>query len=149
MRSAFVAIAPLALAAFSAPAAAQDTPEDALDRAQEQVESFGDVLRDPGTQDMVADTLGTVLAAMLDMPAAPFVEAAARARGEPVGVDPDTTLGELAGADAGLAPERLAAELPQAMERMGDMSESLSAMMPALAELAQRMGEISDRAARR
>ena len=131
------------------PAAAQDAEAAAPLAAEENIAEVAEGLRDPAMQQLAIGVLGAMIEGLMEMPAAPLIEAVDRADGtldDPV--DPDTTLADLAGPDAAEIPARLSEELPAAMETAADMSESLTAMLPVLRQMAERLAEVGEAARR-
>jgi len=80
--------------------------------------------------------------AMLSMPAAPLLRAAETMAGrDPEAVDPDLTVGDLAGPDAAEAPRELAHRLPEMMGAMAAMTAALETMLPELRAMGDRIAE--------
>jgi hypothetical protein len=138
-------LASLAVLAFAAlapvPALARNSAHDA---GLAEVESR---LSDPDTQQAMGDALAGMMAALLDMKAAPFAKAMDK-MGKSMGGRPmarnipdDATLGDLAGPDARRAPGKIAAQVPQMMGAMGAMTGVMQEMLPQLEEMGKRMGE--------
>ncbi|MGX7896794.1 hypothetical protein [Tsuneonella sp. HG222] len=118
-------IAVLAAVMF-APAAAADPAEEDLARASEE-------MRDPARQEQMGRMAEAVMGAMLDMPVGKLLQAAATVAGEDeAGIDPDTTLAEVAGPDAEDAPREFARAMPRMMDAMGALTDALGTMMPEL-----------------
>lgn len=143
MRKPIIAAAALAFAA-PFPAAAQDAVTD--ESVEDAAARLSETLSDPAMQEQMADTVATMSEALLDLPLAPFLRAAAQMAGEdPEAVDPDTTLRRIS-PDAEEVPGEIADKLPQMMGAMAGMADGMGAMMPALREMADRMREAIERA---
>jgi hypothetical protein len=131
--------AALAAAALSAPAFAQDDTEQAAARTAE-------ALRDPVLQERMADGMAGASEALLDVPLAPLARAVAEAAGEdPRDVDPDMTLRSVS-PEANDVPAEIHDKLPRVMGAMAGMAGGMSAMIPALREMAERMKDAIDEA---
>lgn len=151
MAQRFAALKLVSLVALSAatlvstPALAREgAREAARDTGLDQVESR---LSDPNTQQAVGEALAGMLAALMDVKAAPFVKAMDKV-GKSAGQGPvardipaDATLGDLAGPDARQAPRQLARQVPQMMGAMGAMTGAMKEMLPQLEDMAKRMGD--------
>ncbi|PKB14465.1 hypothetical protein B0I00_2054 [Novosphingobium kunmingense] len=135
------------------PAAARDTSE--RDRA---IGDIQDKLGDPRTQEAIGDAMAGMMAAMLDMKAAPFLKAMDRV-GQTTGEHPrhrdipdDATLGDLAGPGARAMPDEVARKAPAMIGAAGAMVGAMGEMLPQLEEAGKRMGdqmrESIDKAAR-
>jgi hypothetical protein len=110
-------------------------------------------LNDPRTQQALAGTMATLMQALMSMKAAPFVQmmdgmegAMERATGEksedrqsPRTIDPDATLGDLAGPEARAMPEQMAEKVPAMMGAMAGMAGSMEAMLPELEAMAKQL----------
>jgi hypothetical protein len=110
-------------------------------------------LNDPRTQSMIAGTMATMMQALMNMKAAPFVQmmdgmegAMERATGEKTderqsarNIDPDATLGDLAGADARAMPQEMAEKVPAMMGAMAGMAGSMEAILPELEAMAKQL----------
>lgn len=135
-------LAALAMAVLApAPALARDS---AGDKGLAEIEGR---LSDPDTQQAMGDALAGMMAALLDMKAAPFTKAMDK-MGKSMGGRPmartipdDATLGDLAGPEARRAPATLARQVPQMMGAMGAMTGVMQEMLPQLEEMGKRMGE--------
>lgn len=130
--AALVAAAPL-------PALAQDVvPEE---RVEDSAARLADRLSDRETQERLTQSIAVMSEALLDLPLAPFARAAAEMVGEdPEVVDPDLTLRQMS-PDAERVPGEIADKLPRMMGAMAGMADGMSAAMPALREMAERMRE--------
>lgn len=108
-----------------------------------------DQLSDPRNQRAMSGAVAGLLEALLSIKAEPFLRAAdgldpAKPRRR---IDPDATLGDLAGPDARRAPRELAQKLPVMMGAMAGMAGAMEAVLPQLEamskELSDRMGDIA------
>ena len=126
-------------AALSAPAFAQDDTEQAVARTAES-------LRDPVLQERMAAGMAAASEALLDVPLAPLARAVAEAAGEdPRVVDPNRTLRSVS-PEASDVPAEIHDKLPRVMGAMAGMAGGMSAMIPALREMAERMRDAVDEA---
>lgn len=143
MRKLIVAAAALAAIA-PLPAFAQDNgAEESVERAAGRL---SETLSDPATQERLAQSVAVLSEALLDLPLAPFLRAAATMAGEDAeAVDPDTTLRQMS-PQAERVPGEIADKLPRMMGAMAGIAGGLGAMMPALREMAARMGAAIDQA---
>ena len=92
-------------------------------------------LTDPARQAEIAAMVETMTNLMLEMPAAPFLRAAATMAGEdPEAVDENTTIGDLAGPEAAEAPREFAHRLPQMMSALAIMAAAFEDMAPLMRE---------------
>src|SRR5690606_11615945 len=108
MRHPFLLAAAIAL--LPAPALAAPDYEDG------ELSDTAKAFADPQRQEELAGTMRAVMEAMLEMPAAPLLRAAATVAGEdPEAVHPDTRVADLAGPEAAEAPREVAEKLPQMM----------------------------------
>ena len=122
----------LVLAAILVPAPAVAAEGDAT-RAIEE-------LSDPARQAQMAAAAEAVTEAVLAMPAAPLLRAAATMAGhDPEEIDPDTRVGDLVGPEAADAPREFAERLPAMMGAMATMAAAFEAMLPQLAEAMKRI----------
>jgi hypothetical protein len=134
-----ILFAALAGATLSAPAFAQDDTERAAARTAE-------TLRDPVLQQRMAAGMAAASEALLDVPLAPLARAVAEAAGEDPGyVDPNMTLRSVS-PEASDVPAEIHDKLPRVMGAMAGMAGGMSAMIPALREVAERMREAVDEA---
>ena len=103
---------------------------------------MADELNNPATQERIAQAAEVMTQAMLSMPAAPLLRAAETMAGrDPEAVDPDLTVGDLAGPDAAEAPRELAHRLPEMMGAMAAMTAALETMLPELRAMGDRIAE--------
>jgi hypothetical protein len=124
----------LAIASVLAPLPALAADDDAARIAGE--------LNDPARQEQMAAAIEAMMGALLEMPAAPLINAAKTMAGEPTGdVDPDQTIGDLMGPDATEAPREFAHRLPQMMGAMATLATTMEAMLPELRAMGERMAE--------
>jgi len=90
----------------------------------------------------MAAAVEAVTTAVLAMPAAPLLRAAETMAGrDPQSVDPDLTVGDLAGPEAADAPREIAHRLPQMMGAMATLAATLEAMLPELRAMGDRIAE--------
>lgn len=107
-------------------------PEDDAARIAEE-------LSDPARQEHMVAATQAVSEAVLAMPVAPLMRAAATIAGEdPDHVDPDLRVGDLAGPKAGDAPREFADRMPQMMGAIAGFAAAFGQMMPELRELGRR-----------
>jgi hypothetical protein len=138
MRSFLIPVS-FAAVTLSVPAFAQDDPEQAVARTAE-------TLRNPVLQERMADGIAAASEALLDVPLAPLARAVAEAAGEdPRAVDPRMTLRDVS-PEAGDVPAEIHDKLPRMMGAMAGMAGGMSAMIPALREMAERMRDAVDEA---
>ncbi|MET0179104.1 MAG: hypothetical protein ABW194_01310 [Novosphingobium sp.] len=114
------------------------SPAAAKSDAARMAERLGDAR----TQATVSAAVRALSAAMLDLRVAPLLNAAEAFRDpyRPRTVDPDLTLGDLAGPGAEAVPEDLSRRLPAMMGAIGGMAGTVEAMTPALEGMAREMG---------
>jgi len=130
----------LALALVAAPVSAQEvTPPDQADGLTE----LSQTLSDPVKQQQIANTLAVLSEVILDLPLAPIVEPLSRAAGDITGeeaepVDPNMTLRRMR-PEASDLPAEITDKVPQAMNGMARMSESLAALLPALRAMGEQL----------
>jgi len=135
-----IALAPV-LVALAAPA-----PALAQDRTEEDAARVADTLRDPALQESVAAGMVAASEALLDVPLAPLARAVAEAAGDnPRDVDPNMTLRSVS-PEAQNVPAEIHDKLPRVMGAMAGMAGGVSAMIPALREMAARMEEAIEQA---
>lgn len=140
----------LKAASLTALTAAMLSPLPALARESARdagLNAVQDRLGDPATQQAVGDALAGMVAAMLDLKAAPFVKAM-DSIGQPMGqggknrtIPDGATLGDLAGPEARRAPAQMARQVPQMMGAMGAMTGVMQEMLPQLEDIGRRMGD--------
>jgi hypothetical protein len=129
------------LVAFAAP-----VPALAQDRTEEDAARVADTLRDPVLQESVAAGMAAASEALLDVPLAPLARAVAEAAGDdPRDVDPNMTLRSVS-PEAEDVPAEIHDKVPRVMGAMAGMAGGVSAMIPALREMAARMEEAVERA---
>ena len=129
------------LVALAAPA-----PALAQDRTEEDAARVADTLRDPALQESVANGMAAASEALLDVPLAPLARAVAEAAGDnPRDVDPNMTLRSVS-PEAQNVPAEIHDKLPRVMGAMAGMAGGVSAMIPALREMAARMEEAIEQA---
>lgn len=127
------------LAALVVPA-----PVLAQDHTEEDAARVADMLRDPVLQQSVAQGMAAASEALLDVPLAPLARAVAEAAGDdPREIDPNLTLRHVSpGAET--VPSEIHDKLPRAMDAVAGMAGGVSAMIPALREMAARMQDAVD-----
>jgi hypothetical protein len=122
---------PIALITVATPAAAAE-PDAELAQVAE-------TLQDPVTQDALADTLGALVAAMMDLKIGGIVSAAAKidpaANAKPV--DPNMTLGDMAGKDNPDFERKLDRDVRNGTHMLGAAAGAMAEMLPQLADLAR------------
>lgn len=107
-------------------------------------------LGDPQTQRAMAGALAAMTEALLDIKVAPFAQAM-DTMGDPEGnhrsrpIDPNTTLGDMAGPEARRMPREVARKLPQMMGAMGAMAGAMAAMLPQLEAMGEKMKDAMGR----
>lgn len=123
------------------PAAARDRHSGkALDEIQDR-------LGDPATQNAIGDAMASMMAAMLDLKAAPFLKAmdgVGKSMGEAPrahDIPEDATLGDLAGPQARAMPREVARQAPAMIGAAGAMVGAMGEMLPQLEEMGKRMSE--------
>jgi hypothetical protein len=115
-----------------APALAGEPGNDAANVTRE--------LNDPARQQQIASAMEVMMQAMLEMPAAPLLRAAAEMNGEdPEAVDPDKRIADLAGPGASEMPHEMARRVPQMMGTAASLATVLASMLPELQAAAKRM----------
>ena len=103
---------------------------------------MAEVINDPERQAQMIAAAEAMTGAMLDMPAAPLLRAAATMAGkDPEDIDPDLSIGDLVGPEAAEAPREFAQRLPQMAAAMATMAAAFEGMLPQLREMGQRMAE--------
>ena len=102
-------------------------------------------LDDPALQHSLSDAIAAMSEALLDMPVAPIARVM-DAMGDPGArdIDPDATVGDLAGPDARRMPREVARKVPQMMGAMAEMSDAMAAMAPQLEAIGRRMRDRMD-----
>ena len=133
-------LAALALAVLApAPALARDS---AGDKGLAEIEGR---LSDPDTQQAMGDALAGMMAALLDMKAAPFAKAMDK-MGKSMGGRPmartipdDATLGDLAGPDARQLPGQIKRSVPGLMNASGSMVGALEVLAPQLEAIGKQL----------
>ncbi len=125
------------------------TSATARDRGLADAESR---LSDPKAQQAMGDALATMMAAMMQIKAAPLLKAmdsmgtTMGERRAARGVPADATLGDLAGPEARDMPREMAHKVPQMMGAMGAMAGAMGEMLPQLETMGKRMERQMDRA---
>lgn len=137
MRIAIPALAGLC-ALLPVPALAAE-PED-------EAALLADELSDPVRQEHMATAAEAVTEAMLAMPVAPLMRAAATIAGkDPQYVDPDLRVGDVAGPEAADAPREFAYRVPQMMGAMAGLAEAFGQMLPEFRELGRQLEDAMPR----
>lgn len=127
------------LLALSAALAAAAAPFPALAAQEPDSPRIAEQLGDPLVQDTLASSIAIMGRVLMDMNVAPMMQALAKATGDdPRYVDPDTTVGDLAGPDARYLPEDMAMRVPEVMGAMAGMAEGMEEMVPALRDMAEQ-----------
>lgn len=138
--AAVITPAALSVALLATPVAAHEiAPPDQANGLAE----LSETLSDPAKQQQIANTLAVLSEVILDLPLAPIVEPLSRAAGDITGeeaepVDPNMTLRRMRPEVSDL-PAEITDKVPQAMNGMAAMSESLSALLPALRTMAEQL----------
>ena len=109
--------------------------------AEDEVGAVADRLSDPATQIAVTAALAAMTEALLDFRVGPFAKAVDEAGGggHLRDVPADARVRDLAGPDADRLSGDIARKTPRMMNAMAGMADSLSAMMPQLRAMAERM----------
>lgn len=129
-----ILLAAAATALLPAPALAE--PDDS------EISSTAREFADPERQEHMAAMAAAVTEAMLQMPAAPLLRAAAEIAGEdPEAVDPDTRVADLAGPEAADAPREVAEKLPQMMGAMAALAVAFEDMLPQMRAIGQDLAD--------
>ena len=123
-------------------AAALPVPAFAREANGSQV---AEVLANPGTQRAMAGAMAAMTEAMLDMKVGPFAKAmegmddATGNRRAARRIDPNATLGDLAGPEARRMPREVARKMPKMMGAMAGMAGAMEAMLPQLEAMGAKM----------
>lgn len=143
MRPVLVSLTALSLLALPAAAQAQ-SDEREMTRAVE-------LLNDPAMQDGLADAMTAMMGALMSMKIGPVAEAAAKIDPESrmADMDPDATLGEVAGYNSDEDGARMGDEVRDTTRMMGTMAGSPATMLPVLKDMARDMEAQWKDAARR
>lgn len=143
MRGYIAAFAVTALS-VAAPLSAQDVGpvHDTVPYAADSgLSDMAEQLGDPAKQREIGLMLQTVTEVLLDLPIAPLAQAVAEVAGkDPELVDPGMTVRSVA-PEAGAIPEQIGENVPRAMRAMSGLAHGMEAMLPALRDLTERMGE--------
>lgn len=123
-------VAALPLLALVAP-----LPAAAGDRTADRAVS---VLNDPAMQDRMADTVATLVGALMQMPVGPLAEAVARIdpESDAAYIPRDATVGDIAGRDPHYA-ERMGDDVRAGTRMAGHAASALSAYAPVLKDMAR------------
>jgi hypothetical protein len=131
-----LAAAAAAIALLPVPALAEPEPEEG------EISSTARELADPVRQEQLAAMAGAVMEAMLEMPAAPLLRAAAEVAGEdPEAIHPDTRMADLAGPEAADAPREVAEKLPQMMGAMAALAVAFEDMLPHMRAIGEDLAD--------
>ncbi|KWV91713.1 hypothetical protein [Erythrobacter sp. YT30] len=140
--SLLAAAATFALAAPSAAfaqAAAVDDSEAAISELSEQ-------LSDPVFQDQMSAVASIFISSLLELEIGQFAAAVDEATGgEGPEIDPDARIRDIA-PEAEELPDKVADNLPKAMNAMSAMSSGMADMLPALQAMADRMKDAFEEA---
>jgi hypothetical protein len=104
-----------------------------------------EALANPGTQQAIAGAMAAMTEALLDMKVGSFAKAmegmsdAAGDRKAARRIDPNATLGDLAGPEARRMPGEVARKLPQMMGAMAGMAGAMETMLPQLEAMGEKM----------
>ncbi len=137
-RVAVLGAAVVAAAALPVPALAREA------RTGQVVEA----LANPGTQQAMAGAMAAMTEALLDLKIGPLAKAldgmsgAAGSAKSTRHIDPDATLGDLAGPEARRMPGEVARKLPQMMGAMAGMAGAMEAMLPQLEAMGEKMKDV-------
>ncbi|MDZ3833018.1 MAG: hypothetical protein U0S50_14555 [Sphingopyxis sp.] len=125
-------IAALPLLALAAP-----LPAAAADGSMQRAVG---TLNDPATQDRIADTVATLMSALMQMNVGPLAEAVARIdpESDAAYIPPDATLGEIAGRDPGYA-DRMGDDVRASARMAGHAASALATYAPVLKDMARDM----------
>lgn len=103
---------------------------------------LSDKLADPNIQAHAAEMVRVLMGHMLEIEIGPLVDAMNRATdGRGPDIPSDARLRDLA-PEAEDMPEEFAERLPEAMNSMSAMAEGMGQMIPALAEMAERLSGV-------
>jgi len=110
--------------------------------AEGEAARMAEELSDPARQQQIAAAAEAMTGALLAMPAAPLLRAAATVAGKDAEeVEPDVSVGDLMGPEAAAAPRELAHRLPAMMSAMAIFATAFEAMLPELRAMGERMAE--------
>lgn len=124
----FLAALPLIALAAPLPASANDG----------SMRSAVATLNDPAAQDRMADTVATLLGALMQINVGPLAEAVARIdpESDAAYIPPDATLGEVAGRDSRYA-ERVGDDIRVGTRMAGQAASALAVYAPVLKDMAR------------
>lgn len=107
-------------------------------------------LRDPYNQAKAAAAAAILSQTLLDVRVGPLARAMSDLGDENArGIPYDARLGDVAGPEARVIPERLARAVPRAMAAAGDMAGAIDAMIPQIQAMSDQLRREMDRPARR
>ncbi|MDE2412818.1 MAG: hypothetical protein KGM18_13690 [Sphingomonadales bacterium] len=138
------------LVSLTALAVALLSPLPAAARESDRQRAMGEVqdrLGDPATQQAIGDAMAGMMAAMLDMKAAPFLKAMDRMGGamgerpQHRAIPDNATLGDLAGPEARHMPAEVQRKAPAMMGAAGAMVGAMGEMLPQMEDMARHMGD--------
>lgn len=144
--AALLSIAGAVGALVSAPASARPVSY----RSPPAERDIAATMSDPQVQESVADAVGGISEAMLDISLAPFARAL-DAAGDHEAADElgrHSTLRDVAGPDGERVPREMARRVPEMMGAMGGMTTALERMLPELARAGEQMRGAAERAGR-
>jgi hypothetical protein len=103
-------------------------------------------LNDPATQDRMADTISTLVSALMQMQVGPLAKAVAQVdpESDAAYIPPDATLGEVTGRDPEYA-ERMGDDVRAGTRMAGHAAEALAAYAPVLKDMARDLAAQWDR----
>lgn len=125
----------LLLAALPLIALAAPLPASANDGSMRSAVA---TLNDPAAQDRMADTVATLLGALMQINVGPLAEAVARIdpESDAAYIPPDATLGEVAGRDSRYA-ERVGDDIRVGSRMAGQAASALAVYAPVLKDMAR------------
>lgn len=123
-------VAALPLIALAAP-----LPAAAAERGAERAVA---TLNDPAMQDRMADTVASLVSALMQMKVGPLAEAVAKVdpESDAAYIPPDATVGDIAGRDPDYA-ERLGDDVRAGTRMAGHAASALAAYAPVLKDMAR------------
>lgn len=128
-----------AVLVLSSPAMAQDADSGAADHALARA---ADAMSDPARQQQVAAMAQAVMGAMMEMPVAPLMRAAASMSGEEAeDIDPDLRLADVAGPDARASAGQIADRVPAMMQTLAAFTYAFDGVLPQLREAMEKAAQ--------
>ena len=135
-----VVLSALLMASVALPASAIAAEPEA------NAEVLAEELSDPVRQERLATAAESMTEAMLAVPVAPLLRAAAVMAGQdPEYVDPDLRVGDIAGPEAADMPREFATRVPQMMGAMAGLAAAFGQMMPEFRELGRQLEDAMPR----